>query len=84
MRPDVSEVVFVIDENLGESAAAGIREAGGRCVLLTEVVGRRGTPDVEWVLQPGLTRYNAAQCEEKDHVQLLLRGLCGGIAQPSS
>jgi hypothetical protein len=27
-------------------------------------------------------RYNAAQCEEKDRVQLLLRGLCDGIAQP--
>jgi transposase len=27
-------------------------------------------------------RYNAAQCEEKHRVQLLLRGLCDGIAQP--
>jgi hypothetical protein len=48
LRPDVSEVVFVVDENLGESAAAGIRDAGGRCVLLTEMLGR-GTPDIEWV-----------------------------------
>lgn len=26
--------------------------------------------------------YNAAQCEEKDRVQLLLKGLCDGIVQP--
>jgi transposase len=27
--------------------------------------------------------YNAAQCEEKDRVQLLLKGLCEGIVQPA-
>ncbi len=27
-------------------------------------------------------QYNRAQCEEKDRVQLLLRGLCDGIVQP--
>jgi transposase len=26
--------------------------------------------------------YNAAQCEEKDRVQILLRGLCDGIVEP--
>jgi hypothetical protein len=26
--------------------------------------------------------YNAAQCDEKHRVQLLLRGLCDGIVQP--
>ena len=26
--------------------------------------------------------YNAAQCEEKERVQMLLRGLCAGIKQP--
>jgi len=57
LRPDISEIVFVVDENLGESAAAGIREAGGRCVLLTDMVGR-GTPDVEWV--PRVKEWGAA------------------------
>jgi hypothetical protein len=57
VRLELSEVIFVVDENLGESGAAGIRAAGGRCVLLTDKVGR-GTPDVEWV--PRVREWGAA------------------------
>lgn len=42
----------------------------------TVVTEKRVTYTQDW------PRYNAAQCEEKHRVQLLLRGLCDGIAQP--
>lgn len=42
----------------------------------TIVTEQRVTYSQNW------TAYNRAQCEEKDRVQLLLRGLCDGIAQP--
>lgn len=42
-------------------------------VLVTE---QRITYSQDW------PAYNRAQCEEKDRVQLLLRGLCDGIVQP--
>jgi transposase len=42
----------------------------------TVIIEKRVTYRQDW------PRYNAAQCEEKDRVQLLLRGLCDGIAQP--
>jgi hypothetical protein len=32
--------------------------------------------------QPDWSAYHRAQCDEKHRVQLLLRGLCDGIAQP--
>jgi len=42
----------------------------------TVVTEQRVTYSQNW------TAYNRAQTEEKDRVQLLLRGLCDGIAQP--
>lgn len=43
-----SEIVFVIDEDAGPPVADGIRDAGGKAILLTDMVGR-GVPDVEWL-----------------------------------
>lgn len=42
----------------------------------TIVTEQRLTYSQDW------SAYNRAQCEEKDRVQVLLRGLCDGIVQP--
>lgn len=57
MRLREADVVFVIDEDVGPSIGAGITAAGGRILLLTDVVPR-GTPDVQWV--PRASTWGAA------------------------
>ena len=50
--------------------------ADGQTVVTETVKVTRTTYSQNW------PAYNAAQCEEKAHVQQLLRGLCDGIVQP--
>ncbi len=45
-------------------------------ILASAASDRRITYEQNW------PAYNRAQCEEKERVQILLRGLCDGIAQP--
>lgn len=45
---DISDIVFVVDEDAGPHVAQGIRDAGGKASLLIELIGR-GVQDVDWI-----------------------------------
>jgi transposase len=86
---------YVVDAEQRTCSCPDHEERGGsivckhiRAVLIirTEVELPNGTTIVtekRVTYTQNWPRYNAAQCEEKDRVQLLLRGLCDGIAQPA-
>jgi hypothetical protein len=45
---DISDIVFVVDEDAGPHVAEGIRDAGGNARLLIDIIGR-GIPDLTWL-----------------------------------
>ncbi len=59
-----------------EFVQARVVEADGSTTVVQALTVKRATYKQNW------PQYNAAQCEEKEHVQRLLRGLCDGIVQP--
>lgn len=83
---------YVADLGVGTCTCDDFEKTGERCKHLWAVLIARGAVAVEGEAlradEPSKTyrqnwpAYNAAQCEEKDRVQLLLRGLCDGIVQP--
>lgn len=48
MPRNLAEIVFVIDENIGPTIAEGITDAGGKVLMLMDVVPM-STPDLEWL-----------------------------------
>lgn len=83
---------YVVDADQNSCSCPDHEDRGVKCKHIWAVTYFRSevtTPDGATVVtEQRVTyvqdwpRYNAAQCEEKHRVQLLLRGLCDGIAQP--
>lgn len=84
---------YVVDAEQGSCSCPDHEDRGVRCKHLWAVAYFRHEvtlPDGSTVVteqrityrQPDWSAYHRAQCDEKHRVQLLLRGLCDGIAQP--
>ena len=84
---------YVVDAEAGQCSCPDHETRGVRCKHLWAVTYFRqevALPDGTHIVTQAVRltyaqdwpRYNAAQCEEKDRVQVLLRGLCDGIAEP--
>jgi transposase len=85
---------YVVDVRAGNCSCPDFEERGLVCKHQHAVRYFRHEaemPDGTTVVTEGIrisypqrwSAYNAAQCEEKDRVQILLRGLCDGIEQPA-
>lgn len=84
---------YVVDAERNSCTCPDHEDRGVKCkhiwavmILRTEVELPDGTTVVTekrvTYSQPDWSAYHRAQCDEKHRVQLLLRGLCDGIAQP--
>ena len=84
---------YVVDAEQNSCTCPDHEDRGVKCkhiwavaYLRTEVTLPDGTTIVTekrvTYSQPDWSAYHRAQCDEKHRVQLLLRGLCDGIAQP--
>jgi GNAT superfamily N-acetyltransferase len=84
---------YVVDVEQNACTCPDHEDRGLRCkhiwavmILRSEVSLPNGTTIVTekrvTYSQPDWSAYHRAQCDEKHRVQLLLRGLCDGIAQP--
>lgn len=87
-----SGVGYVVNVSSGQCSCPDYETTGGVCkhmwalrVFRHEIEVPDGVvvvTDVRVTYGQKWPAYNRAQCEEKSRVQLLLRGLCDGIAQP--
>lgn len=85
---------YVVDLAEGSCTCEDFETTGERCKHAWAVLIARGAVTVEGEAlradEPRKTysqdwpAYNRAQCEEKERVQILLRGLCDGIVQPAA
>src|SRR5882672_2254216 len=84
---------YVVDAEQNSCSCPDHEDRGVKCkhiwavlILRSEVTLPDGTTIVTekrvTYKQPDWSAYHRAQCDEKHRVQLLLRGLCDGIAQP--
>lgn len=83
---------YVVDVAEGTCTCPDFEEHGERCKHLWAALIVRGevpspdrsatTAERRPTYKQDWPAYNRAQCEEKERVQILLRGLCNGITQP--
>lgn len=84
---------YVVDAEQSSCSCPDHEDRGVKCKHIWAVLILRAEvslPDGATVIvekritysQPDWSAYHRAQCDEKHRVQLLLRGLCDGIAQP--
>lgn len=82
---------YVVDVEKGTCSCPDAEERGARCkhqfavaYIRAEIAMPDGavvSVEARVTYRQDWSRYNAAQCEEKDRVQVLLRGLCEGIVE---
>lgn len=83
---------YVVDADAQTCSCPDHEERGAKCKHIWAVVylrqevalpdGTTVTTEARVTYRQEWPAYNRAQCEEKERVQLLLRGLCDGIVQP--